>query len=103
MVRLCGGLTIWAVGFSTLYLLHGYGCSSGWQQREFGSLTLLGLILILTWIGLILSGGLFAIIMQLHPAGSDGMITQLARIGAWSGLAGIIFMGAPVVLPGNCL
>lgn len=103
VIRLLGGLTLWAVGFSVLYALHGYGCAASWGKTPVGPFTVLGLSLIGLWLVMLMAAGLFVFAVEQTPGRPDDMMTRLARIGAWGGLIGLLFMGAPVGLPAHCL
>ncbi len=102
VIRLLGGLTIWIGGFSLLYALHGLGCAAGWDQRTAGPLTQLGMTLTGTWLALLAAAGMFILALHRHPPPGDAIVRRIAFIGAWSGIAGLLFMGAPVVLPARC-
>jgi hypothetical protein len=102
LIRLLVGLTLWAGGFMLLYGLHGYGCAAGWNQRSAGPLTHLGLVLVGSWAGLLALAGLFTLALHRYPHRGNQMLSRLAFISAWSGIAGLLFMGAPVVLAARC-
>lgn len=104
VVRALGGLLIWALGFSALYGLHGLVCAAGWGARPLaGPVTLAGAALIGAWLVLLAAAGLFLLAMHRSTAGSGSpFLHRLGMIGAWAGLAGLVFMGAPVLLPAHC-
>lgn len=105
VIRAFGGLLIWALGFSALYGLHGLVCAAGWGARPLaGPLTLAGAALIAAWLTMLAGAALFA--LALHRGAETGgsrFLQRLGVIGAWSGLAGLAFMGAAVLLPAHCL
>ncbi|MDP2355150.1 MAG: hypothetical protein Q8M31_03705 [Beijerinckiaceae bacterium] len=103
VIKLLGGLSLWAGGFSLLYALHGYGCAVNWGQRTFGPFTQLGLALLVSWLALLSITGLFVYVLHRQPMPTDPMLTRVALIGAWGGLIGMLLTGAPVVLPARCL
>ncbi|WP_439574832.1 hypothetical protein [Phreatobacter sp.] len=105
VIRALGGLLIWAFGFALLYALHGLVCAAGWGARPLaGPVTIAGAVLIGTWLVLLAVAALFLILLRRTDGdGRAGFLQRLAMIGAWSGLAGLLFMGAPVLLPAQCL
>ncbi len=103
VIKLLGGLTIWAGGFSLLYALHGYGCALNWGQRTFGPVTQLGFALLVSWLALLAMGGVFVYALHRRPTSTDPMLTRIALIGAWGGLFGMLLTGAPVILPARCV
>ena len=103
VIKLLGGLSIWAAGFSALYALHGYGCALSWGSREVGPFTVLGLLLILLWSVVLFGAVLFALWVGRRAPEEDEMIRRLGAIGAWAGFVGLILTGVPVVLPAHCL
>ena len=104
VIRLLGGLTLWGLGFSLLYALHGYGCAAGWgRQPVAGPVTMLGGALIASWLLLIGMAAALALWQQRdRKADEDRLLCRVGLVGAWAGLAGIILLGAPVVLPARC-
>ncbi len=102
VIKLLGGLTFWAGGFSLLYALHGYGCAANWEQRASGPFTQLGAALFVTWLALLSMAGVFVHMLHRQPPSADMMLTRLAQISAWAGLFGLLFTGAPVLLPARC-
>lgn len=105
VIRSLGGLLIWALGFALLYGLHGMVCAAGWGARPLaGPLTLAGAALIGAWLLLLAGAALFALALHREGRhGQSGFLQRLGLIGAWSGLLGLAFMGAAVLLPAHCL
>lgn len=104
VIRMTAGLILWAAGFSLLYALHGFGCAAGWQAVSLGPATGLGLVLIAAWTALLAAA--FALSVALfRGAGRKGppFAETIARASAIAGSAGLLLMGAPVLLPAHCL
>lgn len=102
VIRLLGGLTLWVAGFSALYGLHGLGCALGWGERWLGPVTWLGAALIACWLALVASGAMLLAMLYRNP-GNDPTLRRIVLVGGWAGLAGLAWMGAPVLLPAHCL
>ncbi len=100
VIRMTAGLTIWAVGFSALYALHGLGCGLGWSQVTIGLTTVLGWALIGTWI--VFLGAAAGWLVRVWSAPSSFAAT-IALASAVAGLGGLALTGAPVLLTANCI
>ena len=100
LVRVVSGLVLWAVDFSTLYALHGLGCSSGWTGSGTFGLSWAKLLLLAVWISLI---GTHCILLRWLVRRKD---TQMERIGiaiGWIGLGATVVTGAPIVVVSSCV
>jgi hypothetical protein len=97
VARALAGLALWAGGFTLLYALHGTLCGRGaaWVGGPARQTILVGAWLILVG----LAGGWALVATR---AGVATFWARLALAGAWSGLVGLVFTGAPVLLQAHC-
>jgi len=104
VMRVLAGLLLWAAGFTVLYALYGLGCAVGWADVRLGAFTLLSLVLIGTWltfVGLALAWALA--VWRYEELLPPGFLATIGLTSALSGLGGLVFTGAPVLLPAHCL
>lgn len=95
------GPTIWAIGFSLVYALHGAGCDLGWTGiGVFGLISLHHLALWAGWIATLLAN--LAFLLVLPPANGNRLVRWLPRAGAWIGLGATFFSLLPVALTTSC-
>lgn len=93
----CAGFLIWSSAFLALYGVQGLGCSAGWDDVRFGSVTLLRPLLIAIWVAHL--AALLALVWWTRRRMHDGA-TFLRRAGyVMSCVAGLatIWMGAPIL------
>ena len=105
VMRLMAALLLWAAGFSALYAVHGLGCGLGWGDRPaLPPLTLLNLVLVPLWL-LFLALALLLLRREARRRDLDSRpaIRRATLAAGWAGLVGLVFMGAPVLLPAHCL
>ncbi|MGU9982249.1 hypothetical protein ACJ4V0_19625 [Phreatobacter sp. HK31-P] len=104
VTKVLAGLLIWTIGFSVLYALHGFGCAAGWGAIPVGPLTALSATLIATWLLFVGLGLAWAIILYRSDGMMDsGFLRTIGLVSALAGLGGLVFTGAPVLLPAHCL
>lgn len=104
VMRVLAGLLLWAAGFSVLYGLHGVGCAVGWGNARFGPVTVLSVVLVGTWLAFVAMASVWLVVLWRRDglAQSD-LLRKVGLISALSGLGGLLFTGAPVLLPAHCL
>lgn len=100
LLRVSGGLILWAVAFSLLYGLHGIGCAYGWNGIATGSANLFRAVMVGTWVVFILLGVGLVFRMKSRAA---GLPARLGIASAWTGLAATIISGAPVAIASQCV
>jgi len=104
VMRVLAGLLLWAAGFTVLYALHGLGCAVGWADVRFGAFTLLSVVLIGTWLAFVGLALVWTLWLWRHQnVLPPGLLTTVGLTSALSGLGGLVFTGAPVLLPAHCL
>lgn len=97
VARALAGLTLWAGGFTLLYALHGTLCGLGaaWVAGPARQAILVGAWLILVALA-------FAWALAATRARAATFWARLTLAGAWAGLVGLVFTGAPVLLQAHC-
>jgi len=105
VIRLFGGLVVWAVGFSAIYAMHGLGCGFGWGERPaLGPFTALNLALVPLWLlFLVAAAATLRLAVRSDADAEEPALRRAALVGGWAGLAGLLLTGAPVLLPAHCL
>jgi hypothetical protein len=104
VMRVLAGLLLWAAGFTILYGLHGLGCAVGWADVRLGPVSLLSMVLVGTWLAFLALALLTALLLWRGDGfGQSGFLRRVGLISALAGLGGLIFTGAPVLLPAHCL
>lgn len=95
------GPTIWAIGFSLVYALHGAGCNLGWPDVDVpGLASLHHLALWAGWLATLVAN--LVLLLALPAATGDGLARWLPRAGAWIGLGATFFSLLPVALATSC-
>ncbi|MBR0556905.1 hypothetical protein J5J10_14550 [Ciceribacter sp. L1K23] len=84
-IALLAGFVVWSAAFLFLYGLQATGCHLGWHTVDFGGISLLRVLLLVSLIATI--GTLLVIRLRLRPAGETGL---LARIVNLANLAAVI-------------
>ena len=106
LVLMLAGPSIWAIGFSLVYALHGTGCARGWTDMAVAGLSLHHAALWAGWLATLGAGGL--LLLLLPPARAEalapgtGAAARLPRAGAWIGLGATVFTLLPVALATSC-
>jgi hypothetical protein len=104
VVKVLAGLVLWGAGFSILYALHGLGCGLGWTDLAIGPLTLLQAVLVGTWLALLAMAAAWAwYLWRSGGPAESAFLRTVGLISALAGLGGLLFTGAPVLLPAHCL
>lgn len=105
VMRLMAALLLWAAGFSALYAVHGLGCGLGWGDwPALPPFTRLNLVLVPLWLlFLVLALLLLRREARRHDLDGRPAIRRAVLAASWAGLVGLVFMGAPVLLPAHCL
>lgn len=97
VARALAGLALWAGGFTLLYALHGTLCGLGaaWFAQPARQALLVG-----AWLILVALAGAWAMVVTRRRSATFPARLELA--GAWAGLVGLVFTGAPVLLQAHC-
>ncbi|PZO80049.1 MAG: hypothetical protein DI629_07765 [Mesorhizobium amorphae] len=99
------GLLVWAVGFSVIYAVHGYGCEAGWALRPLGGLSLFRWALYAAW-ALSLAAGALVVwwsFRRRESAVLGAFEARLARISALVGFVALVVTGAPSAVFSACV
>ncbi|MHA6723910.1 hypothetical protein [Sphingomonas sp. RS2018] len=102
LLRMSGGLIVWAVAFCVLYALHGIGCGAGWATMRIAGVGLHRAALVAAWLACLAAGG--AVVLATR-SGRDGaaLIERTAWRIALVGLAATAITGLPIVTIPACL
>ncbi len=100
LVRLVSGLVLWAIAFSTLYALHGLGCSLGWSKQVVFGLSQSRMLLLAAWILFVaIQCGLLRRMARQKETHLDWM----ARAIGWIGLVATLVTGLPIIAISSCV
>lgn len=99
LARSLAGPILWAVMFSAVYALHGFGCAVGWQNRPFLSSDLHHTTLWGLWLAGLVAHVMLIKIMPRY----DGNKRFLIVAGTWIGFASSLFTLFPIIAVSSCL
>lgn len=100
LVRMISGLLLWAVAFSTVYALHGLGCSLGWNEPGIFGLSRAKILLLSSWITLI---GAHCILLRWLVRRNETLLERIGVAIGWIGLGATVVTGAPILVVSNCV
>jgi hypothetical protein len=100
LLRASAGLWLWALGFSSLYGLHGIGCAQGWNRVPLLGGTIFGWSMIGLWLILVATAAAMIMWARHSP---EGLERRLALCSTLVGFVSIVVTGSPVIATTACL
>lgn len=95
LLRACTGLIVWAVIFSLLYAVEGWGCAQGWDTGA------LRAVLVAIWgVSLV---GLGWLAWRWWPKRGEALADWTAGVIAIVGFVSILWTGFPVAILSACI
>jgi hypothetical protein len=98
LARALIGPTLWAIGFSAVYALHGTGCAQDWTEIDALGTTAHRLAMIAAWLATLAA---CAVAARRMPPG-PGLAGSLPWLGAWIGFGATLFSLLPLVVASSC-
>lgn len=99
LARALIGPCLWAVAFTVVYALHGYGCARGWPAVSTPLGSLHDVVLIAAFgVSLLITG----LALYQVPRG-EGVKGQVIAAGGWIGFGGTLLTLFPVLGVSSCL
>lgn len=95
---LIAGPTIWAIGFSAAYGVHGLGCAYGWPALALGPVSLYRGAIVLVGLAALLACALLLTQVDRRL----GARSALPRLGIFIGLFATLFTLSPALVASSC-
>lgn len=95
LLRACSGLIVWAIVFSLLYGIEGFGCAQPWDDQT------LRIILMSVWLSTLI--GLAWLSWRWLPTRKGTEIDRLPGVIAFIGLVSTAWTGFPVAVLSTCI